>query len=104
MRISGNTSHCEEDVLAGQRKAPSGNEGARTMVSDRGRVVSLTGEEAVGALPPAAGFLPLRRGLCGDEVGVAMLEAATCGIEVVAAASEARRSGDCVLSCQIDPY
>jgi hypothetical protein len=75
MRIRGSTSHWDEDVLAGQRKTPSGNEGARTTVSGRGRDASLTGEEAAEDEPPAAaaGFLPLRRGLWGDEFGVAML-------------------------------
>lgn len=79
MRIRGSTSHCEEDVLAGHRKAPRGNEGARTTVSSCGRVASLMGEDAAEDAEPAAavaaGFLALRRGLCGDELGVAMVGA-----------------------------
>lgn len=69
----GRTSHCEDDVRAGHRKAPSGKVGARTRVSDCERTSLLVGgdEGEMAALP---GFLPLRRGLCGDGLGGAMLE------------------------------
>lgn len=62
IKIKGRTSHCDEEVRAGQRKAASGNDGVRTRASDR---VSLS--------EPLAGFLALRRGLCGEGAAIVTL-------------------------------
>lgn len=66
MRISGSTSHCDDDVLAGQRNAARGKDGARTSTSSR------AGMRRSG---PYSGFFPLRRGFRGDGLGVAILTA-----------------------------
>ena len=63
MRISGSTCHCDDAVLAGQRKAARGKDGARTKISDRGRR---------GVSGPIPSFLALRLGLCGEGLGAAI--------------------------------
>jgi hypothetical protein len=63
MRISGSTCHCDDAVLAGQRKAARGKDGALTKTSVRERTVVSV---------PLPSFLALRLGLCGDGLGVAI--------------------------------
>lgn len=62
MRITGSTSHCDDELRAGQRKAARGKAGVRTRGSDR-----------AGLSEPLPGFLSLRRGLCGDGEGPAIV-------------------------------
>lgn len=61
MRISGSTSHCDADVLAGQRKAARGKDGALTRVSER---------ERTRLSETWPGLLALRLGLCGEGLCV----------------------------------
>lgn len=63
MRISGSTSHCEDDVLAGQRNAAKGKDGVLTRAS---------GRERTTLSEPLPVFLPLRLGLCGEGLGIAI--------------------------------
>lgn len=67
MRITGNTSQCDEEVRAGHRNAARGKAGALTRASER--------DGLSPPLPPV--FLVLRRGLCGDGEGPAIVTAGT---------------------------
>lgn len=63
MKITGNNSHCDDEVRAGQRKAASGKAGDLTRASFRTSLLE--------TLPV---FAALRRGLCGDGVGPAIVD------------------------------
>lgn len=64
MRITGNTSHWEEEVRTGQRNAARGKAGARTKVSER---------PGLSREAPLPVFLILRRDLCSDGEGPAII-------------------------------
>lgn len=70
MRITGNTSQCDEEVRAGQRNAARGKAGALTRASEREGL-------SLPLPPPLPVFLILRRGLCGDGEGPAIVTAGT---------------------------
>lgn len=65
MRINGRTSHCDDVVRAGHRNAARGNAGALTRASGREGGLSM----------PLRGLLALRRGLCSDAEGPAIVTA-----------------------------
>ena len=68
IRITGRTSHCDDELRAGHRNAARGKDGDLTRASglERGTFSTLS-----------SGFLVLRLGLCGEGLGPAMFTAAT---------------------------